>query len=161
MVLVVIPIQQALGASENDSKAAKSHCLTFSKNQSVNRVLQFKKIYHIDAQSIIYSSSFDLNNDGVPEYLYFLNEPGAVHCGTMSLQLGCPLEILQYTPKNRFVYLDNGTEFPGLDFKPDKHFAGYLCVKPNEESGGYDLFANSWWRKDHQKRTLQLSWPQS
>jgi hypothetical protein len=132
----------ACASNEAGEQVKPSRCLTFSKSKFVNKVSQFRKKQHIDAGSTVYSASFDLDDDGAPEYFYFLDEPGAPSCGTISLQIGCPVEIYRYSNKRKFINISGDPIYPSLDFNPVKQ-RDYLCVSSYKLNGWYSLIKNN------------------
>jgi len=148
-------VKNALKGDDVPLSTDSSSCVVFSKDQSVNKVPQFRKKYgdSFSSKSLIYSASFDLNDDGKPEYFYWLNDPGSAYCGTISLQIGCPLNIMRYRNKGNFTYIDYAIA-PGLDFNPEKH-RNYFCVSPHRTNGWHDLIEDRWWKAIHHKNTYQ------
>ena len=160
LALSALWAQLVMGADSAQPAADKLHCLTFSMDQSANRVPNYKEIYQISSDITVYSASFDLNGDGRPEYFYYVDELGGSRCGSISLQVGsCPIEVLQYTKAGSFVSINFEVDtFPGHGFKPNKHLKNYLCVRPDETGNGYELFEHFWWQKNRQDRTFWLHW---
>lgn len=136
-------VQQAYARNETVSVVNTSRCMTFSKDQLVNKVPQFRKKNQVNSGSTVYSANFDLNDDGKLEYFYYLDDPGALSCGTISLQIGCPIKIYQQTRKKKLIDISGDAMYPGRDFNPIKHH-GYLCLGSDKSGGWYNLITKNY-----------------
>ena len=120
------------------SFAVDNYCLSFLLSKSMNHEnefiesLPFSKNRSPDSR--IYSAKFDLNNDGNPEYFYYLEDRW--FCGVST---GCTINVYEYK-NGRFRELFNHGIPTFNRFDPRKVESNrYVCISPSETLGWSDI----------------------
>ena len=112
-------------------------CLAFSEGIALNNGKEFIKanpFLHIDASTKLYSTKFDLNKDGNPEYFYFIED--IAFCGQQTGSVINAYEFKDGKFRDLFKYgiLTSG------EFNPkSKSHSNDVCVLEDKSSGWHNI----------------------
>lgn len=122
----------------SNSLAVGENCLSLLPGTSMNQGNAFIKSLPFSMNrapdSELYSAAFDLNEDGNPEYFYYLEDRW--FCGN---QTGCTINIYEYK-NGRFRELFEGGIYSSNQFNPRAvESTKYICIVANQRFGWHDI----------------------
>lgn len=119
------------------TQAHGASCISFSAGRTLNKGEAFLSHYRLEDKVDdieLYSASYDLNKDGIPEYFYYLESPRL--CG---MKTGCDIGVYEYGDGDFRELIKYGLSTYGGFDPGQKDHVNYVCVGDDENNGWVQL----------------------